>query len=705
MSDARGGSAAFAETIEVGEVEEADVIAPAGLAATRPSFHGPRRRRRRDPNATLASSGSAAIAGLEVPRRIGRFAVLRRLGAGGMGTVYAAFDEELARRVAIKLLHTSGEFSLASRDLLRSEAQAMAQLSHPNVVQVYDVGEYEGQIFLVMEYVEGRTLGDWLEETPRLWDEVLRLFIAAGEGLEAAHRAGIVHRDFKPDNVLVSDDGIPKVADFGLARRMAEAIGQIAGTPAYMSPEQHLGRPADARSDIFSFCVALHRCLYGAPPFAGRTFEELRDSVTRGALTEAPSVGSVPARLRAAVRRGMAKTPEERFATTAALLEELRACLPTDRRWSLWIAWGGAAVVGAAGLSALLNADPGPTPAEVAALVGATYDAGRFAADAEWVYPPEEGDPKATAIRRIIDLEHLTGPVTEIAREHADRLRGRFAGELAGLGDHYWEDLRTKPFARDFYAQALIFKPDHDVALRRGRLTPGQIAQLRAQAEVSGFSIDQIAAAAPLRRLAKIDEVDVDALLRELADSCEEHLEAGVPASSAGRRGEGVAPARDAVVAPAGAGEGEGRGEDKNEGGSEGERENEASPGSTSQRVITGPSARVLLSKAEEARMDGQDSEAYRFYSQALVVSPRNVAALVALSDIAFDRGEYAEAADLAERAVEVAPKRAANHRRLGDAYYKLRKIKRAREAFERAVELGDTRAQRRLDLMAEEGL
>ncbi|MCA9659118.1 MAG: tetratricopeptide repeat protein, partial [Myxococcales bacterium] len=495
------------------------------------------------------------------------------------------------------------------------------------------------------------------------------------------------------DNVLVSNDGIPKVADFGLAQRMAEAIGQIAGTPAYMSPEQHLGRPADARSDIFSFSVALHRCLYGAPPFTGRTFEEIRDQVTRGALTEPPNA-AVPARLRAAVRRGMARAPEERFATTGELLEELRACLPTDRRWSLWVAWGGAAVVGAAGLSALLNADPGPTPAEVAAIVGATYDAGRFAAEAEWVYPPEEGDPKSTAIRRIIELEHLTGPVAESARARADDLRERFAGELAGLGDHYWEDLRTKPFARDFYAQALIFKPDHEVALRRGRLTPGQIAQLRAQAEVSGFSIDQIIAAAPLRRLAKVDQVDVDALLAELAESCEGTLEAaGVQLPTSTTKGEG---------------EGEAAGEpgaDEVDAGGTGGGEGGAPTVSSPPRGITGPSARALLSRAEEARMAGQDSEAYRLYSQALVVSPRNVAALVALSDIAFDRGEYEEAANLAERAVEVAPKRAANHRRLGDAYYKLRQLKRAREAFETAVELGDTRAQRRLDLMAEEGL
>jgi len=640
-----------------------------------------------DPNATRVSGKGARVpVEVELPRRIGRFAILRRLGAGGMGTVYAAFDEELARRSAIKLLH-SPELVGSNRSQLIAEAQAMARLSHNNVVQVYELGTHERQIFLVMEYVEGQTLGEWVLEAPRNWDEVLRHFIGAGEGLAAAHRAGIVHRDFKPENVLISDDGIPKVADFGLARSLSDASGQIAGTPAYMSPEQHLGKPSDERSDIFSYCVALYGALYGKAPFGGTTYAELRESVTKGTLIVQSGGRGVPNRLRSAVLKGVARDPAERYQSVDEMLVVLRRCLPAQsRRLGIWLAWSGAVAIATVAATALLSPSPGASPAAVGAIYSATYDAGRFAEQAEWVYPAEDGDPKATSIRRIIDLEHVSGPAGEIARRHADELRARFAGELAALGDHYWDDPRTQPFARDFYAQTLIFQPDHELALRRGRVTVGQLSQIRAQAEVSGFSIDQIAAAAPLRRLAKVDEVDVDALLAELATACAELSE--------------ILP-EPARVSPS-----EPEPEPETETATEPEEPGEiGEPMSTSAPRVQGPSARSLVVQAEKARIGDDDSEAVRLYSQALLVSPRNIDALAALSDIAFDRGEYDEAAELAERAVQVAPKRAALHRRLGDAYYKLRKLSSARAAFERAVELGDTRAQRRIDLMTEEGL
>ncbi len=625
-----------------------------------------------DPNMTLAA-GMQVPEG-EMPRRIGRFAILRRLGSGGMGTVYAAFDEELARRVAIKLLHRRGEFTGADRSMLISEAQAMARLSHTNVVQVYELGTHDRQIFLVMEYVEGRTLGEWLTEAPRLWEQLLRHFIAAGEGLAAAHRAGIVHRDFKPENVLVSDEGVPKVADFGLARSISDSAGQIAGTPAYMSPEQHLGQSTDERSDVFSFCVALFAALYGQAPFRGTTYAELRQSVTTGAVIVQPGGGSVPMRLRAAVLKGMERDPADRYQDADEMLTALRRSLPVEsRRLSIWLAWSGAAGVAAVGLSAWFSPSPGPPPAEVASIVGATYEAGHFAADAEWVYPSEGGDPTATAIRKIIDLEHVSGPGIELARVQADVLRARFAGDIAALGNHYWEDPRTRPFARDFYAQTLIFQPDHELALRRGRLTVGQINQLRAQAEVSGFSIPQIKAAAPLRRLAKVDDVDIDDFLAELTSLCSE-----LPTPARASEPEPEPELSEQIPEPA------------------------AQP---LPRMHAGPSAKSLVESAEKARAAANDLEAVRLYSQALLINPRSVEALIELSDIAFDRGDYKEAAELAERAIAISPKNAAYYRRLGDAYYKLRRLASAREVFERAVELGDGRAQRRLDMLAEEGL
>ncbi|HEX7840695.1 MAG TPA: serine/threonine-protein kinase, partial [Kofleriaceae bacterium] len=214
---------------------------------------------------------------------LGRYHVERVVGIGGMGVVYAGHDPELDRKVAIKLLLPDAHLDPGTlRSRLKQEAQAMARLSHPNVISVYDVGSWGDQVFLVMELVEGSTLSDWLRAGPRGWREILGVFLAAGAGLDAAHRAGIIHRDFKPDNVLVSRTQRICVTDFGLAHRLEDASdayraipplgpqgtaviqnGLLIGTPAYMAPEQIRGEPTDPRADLFSFCVALYEALYG----------------------------------------------------------------------------------------------------------------------------------------------------------------------------------------------------------------------------------------------------------------------------------------------------------------------------------------------------------------------------------------------------------------------------------------------------------
>jgi hypothetical protein len=209
------------------------------------------------------------------------------------------------------------------------------------VVPIYEVGEVGGRIFLAMEFVEGATLGQWQRAEGRSWEEVLDAYLAAGDGLLAAHRAGLVHRDFKPDNVLVGADGRPRVADFGLVRvESAEsaleptdipkrvdaphsAAGRIIGTPAYMPPEQHGGEPADARSDQFSFCVALYEALYRAPPFEGAMLEERMANIAAGAVRPVPAASPVPPPIARTLRRGLAANPDERFASMDALLAAL----------------------------------------------------------------------------------------------------------------------------------------------------------------------------------------------------------------------------------------------------------------------------------------------------------------------------------------------------------------------------------------------
>ena len=306
---------------------------------------------------TLAQSTVPSIAPAEpvgaAPLQLGRYVIVRALGAGGMGIVYAAHDPELKRTVAVKLLRGTSDPRMQER--LRREAQALAQLAHPNVVAVHDVGVHDGQIFIAMEHVAGQTLATWTTAA-RTPAEILDAYLAAGRGLVAAHAVGIVHRDFKPENVLVGSDGRVRVADFGLARtdgaRLATgpgghdvaelaatapagaltATGALAGTPYYMAPELYLGGDADARSDQFSFCVALFGALAGERPFAGESLDELRAEVIAGRIRTPRR--RLPGRVAAALRRGLAVEPAARFPTLAELLAALA---PRPRRWP-WLA-------------------------------------------------------------------------------------------------------------------------------------------------------------------------------------------------------------------------------------------------------------------------------------------------------------------------------------------------------------------------------
>ncbi len=303
------------------------------------------------------------------PRSIGRFVILRRLGRGSMGEVFSAFDEALGRRVAIKLLQRQPRARESRRGRMRREAQAMAQVSHPNVVQVFEAGEHGGRMFIAMEYVEGQTLERWQRGTqahPRTREAILDAYLQAGAGLAAAHRAGVLHRDFKPANVLVDADGRVHVMDFGLAAwlrrgdststgpgssgdddppaaldglRLTRA-GALVGTPAFMSPEQYRGQELDARSDQFSFCVALWEALVGSHPFDCSTIDALREAILEGEVRDEAAARSLPSGLRRALLRGLAKPVHERWPDMDALLLALRP-RPRRTRWP----WAAAAVV------------------------------------------------------------------------------------------------------------------------------------------------------------------------------------------------------------------------------------------------------------------------------------------------------------------------------------------------------------------------
>ena len=281
--------------------------------------------------------------------KLGRFVVTGELGRGGMGVVYMAHDPELDRQVALKVLRSAAATEEERLRMLR-EGQAMARITHPNVITVYEVGVAGDVVFLAQELLDGGTLRGWLESR-RTRAEIIDKFVAAGRGLAAAHAAGLVHRDFKPDNVLLGSDGRLRVADFGLARALGTdeelapetraniaraqlelstnpmspltRTGAVMGTPMFMAPEQHRGERADERSDQFGFCVALYHALHGAWPFAGKTSVALANAVIKGRFEPPPRGHGVPARLRAILARGLATDPAARYPSMDALLADL----------------------------------------------------------------------------------------------------------------------------------------------------------------------------------------------------------------------------------------------------------------------------------------------------------------------------------------------------------------------------------------------
>jgi formylglycine-generating enzyme required for sulfatase activity len=327
-----------------------------------------------DDGGNVGDVGSAAPAPpLNAGARLGRYLIIERVGSGAMGVVYGAYDPELDRKVALKLLKGdhAGQDETARARLVR-EAKAMARLSHPNVIAVHDVGVFDGQVFLAMEFLGGGTLRSWLAARRRGWRELLAVFAAAGRGLMAAHAAGLVHRDFKPENVLLDREGRPRVVDFGLAREAKDGAGDgapapapvpvaaatsgtrldtltrtgaLLGTPAYMAPEQFMGEPTDERTDQFSFCVALYEALYGERPFTSESVFRLLHDVAEGRLLPVPDDREVPAWIRRAVLRGLKSDPAQRWPSMASLIAALEDDPAVRRR-----AW----LLAGAGLAALV---------------------------------------------------------------------------------------------------------------------------------------------------------------------------------------------------------------------------------------------------------------------------------------------------------------------------------------------------------------
>jgi|GEM_PF-1631334 len=342
----------------------------------------------------------------ETPPRLGRFAVLRVLGQGGMGRVYAAYDEDLDRRVAVKVLRHQEDARSRQRSL--REAQAMAKLSHPNVVNVFEVGEHASEVFIAMEYVQGTSLADWQAERSRPWREIVEVYRQAGEGLAAAHEAGIVHRDFKPTNVMVEpaagEQWRARVLDFGLAfagadgdaEDIAAASAQQSergvsvaqtltathgpvGTPAYMPPEQFEGRAVEGAADQFSWCVSLWEALYGERPFDESSVSSMLASRREGPRTPTDRPQGLPPTLHTALLQGLHVDPASRFASMRALLEAMAPPTSSGRALAWTTAVGLVALVGGVALGQSSGSASDACEGAIEAL-GTAWDDGRQAA-------------------------------------------------------------------------------------------------------------------------------------------------------------------------------------------------------------------------------------------------------------------------------------------------------------------------------------
>ncbi|HWB82025.1 MAG TPA: protein kinase [Nannocystaceae bacterium] len=624
--------------------------------------------------------------------QIGRFVVLNKIGAGGLGIVYAAYDPKLDRRVAIKLVHRRQDFELDTQRVLR-EAQALARLSHPHVVAVHEVGEHDDRLFIAMELVEGTTLAEW-GKASHDWRTALGPLLDAARGLAVAHRAGIVHRDFKPANVMIGHDGRARVLDFGLARGATSASGPapstsaldlqltqsgtLMGTPAYLAPEQWLGAAVDARADQFSFCITALEVLWGRRPFIAADSLALRTRVLAGELDKASPRRSIPQSVERILLQGLAVDPAQRHADMEKLIAGLEREVRPPRHLFRWGLLGvGLLVVGAiAGVGMSMGARASVDTGAIEALAA---DARAAASAGHYVYPPSDAPDADTAYAKVVALEAMSG--SELAHEQATALRDEFAGALVELGDAYWAREDARPFAIDFYAAALLFDPDQAQARERAAVTTGELALLRQRALSHDFTPGELGVADALVALAEPDaetrerKLDKVVAKETLAASTAERLHrlgsAKKPKKVAAAPAPAAAPTIAATPTPA------------------------PTPAAAAAPAPkrSPAEAKALVAEARTDLRAGRFAEANKTLHRALAFDASSHAAFSALSDLAFEQGRYAEAAEHARKAIALAPKRADYRMQLGDAYFKVLRYADARGAYEKAKSLGSKSA------------
>ncbi|MFN3186762.1 MAG: protein kinase domain-containing protein [Nannocystaceae bacterium] len=335
---------------------------------------------------------------------IDRYRIVRRIGKGGGGIVYEATDPHMDRPVALKLLGRLG--STAQEHAFLRESMMLAQVEHDAVVRVYDAGVCEAGAYIVMELVEGATMADWLDQdAARRWPQVLRMLIAAGEGLAACHHQAILHTDFKPSNVGLDARARPKLLDFGLARTAGASTGSFGGTPPYMPPEQFEPGALDERADLYAFCVTSFRALWGRMPFPGRSVEAQLRAKRAGQLVRVPDRAGVPERVRRVIERGLSARPDERPCAVQEVLEVYRGVLASRRRRvGVGVASAAAAALGVSSWLLATAVQPDACTGADAAWAG-VYGSEDRGAIAEQLVGVGRDDAGPTADRVVRDLD------------------------------------------------------------------------------------------------------------------------------------------------------------------------------------------------------------------------------------------------------------------------------------------------------------
>jgi tetratricopeptide (TPR) repeat protein len=666
-----------------------------------------------------------------------RYRIVRWIGEGGMGMVFEAVHVDIQRPVALKILKPAVAGAQHQRDRFLEEARAVAQVESRFVVDVLDFGELpDGRPFYTMELLQPVSLYDELRNGPLPLERAIPILRQCCKALAAVHARGFVHRDVKPQNVLIQrEDGrsdAVRIVDFGIAARIG-SNPRIAGTAIYMAPEQIRGVDFDARVDIYGLGCVAYELLTGLTPFEGASATEVvQRHLDDPVIPPSERLAGLPPVVDAVLLRCLAKRPEHRYAsmheleaalcevqiavgfTTAwddlplpAIPEAERAEL--HRRMPLAHTAGrrrlgprvrmaaGAFVVGLISAVGLLSIDrdraeelpSGDAAAAMRGVEARVADARIAASRAYWAYPPAEQPDYPTALRMIHALDGEHGPLRYLARARAEELREEFAETLVRLGDQYWVAANGRPFAVEYYAQALLFDEAHARARERSNLTATQLADVSARAITGKLSRAELDAGELLRALAEPDpsrrRARVEELLAKSSSPSPLHAQlaalvglAEPSAASEATVAADEAALPDEATARVGAGG------------------VERKP-TAAERPSNSQQAKSYARRAATALGQGNRDQAEGLFTKALTLDPQLAQAHAGLAEIHFARARYESAVYAARKAVRARPNDAALQLLLGDACLKTRRYAEARSAYERAVEMGHGKAKQRL--------